>query len=83
MSDGRTHNPANVPLLVASENVSAEMKLGQELYGTSSPASVADLGENRNMSDLYVDLLKLYGASGGPIGDGAFKSTGRPSGILT
>ena len=29
MSDGRTHNSANIPLLVASQNVNNEMRLGQ------------------------------------------------------
>ena len=79
MSDGRTHNSANVPLLVASQNVAAEMKLGQEVYGTPN---VTALGENRNMSDLYVDLLKLYGVNVPSLGEGAYKSTGKASGIL-
>ncbi len=79
MSDGRTHNSANVPLLVASQNVSGEMKLGQEVYGTPN---VTSLGENRNMTDLYVDLLKLYGVNMPSLGDGAYKSTGKASGIL-
>jgi hypothetical protein len=81
MSDGRTHNSANVPLLVASENVANEMKLGQEVYGTA-PEAVTDVAQNRNMSDLWVDLLKLYGVSAPSLGDGAYKSTGKPSGIL-
>ncbi|MBX3222456.1 MAG: DUF1552 domain-containing protein [Labilithrix sp.] len=83
MSDGRTHNSANVPLLVASENVAGEMKLGGEVYGTPTPAGVTELGQNRNMSDLHVDLLKLYGVRVTSLGEGAYKSTGRPSGILT
>lgn len=82
MSDGRTHNSANVPLLVASQNVAGEMKLGQEIYGTPTPAAVTDLGQNRNMSDLHVDLMKLYGVNAPNLGEGAYKSTGRPSGIL-
>jgi len=82
MSDGRTHNSANVPLLVASENVANELKLGQEIYGTPTPAGVTDVNVNRNMSDLHVDLLKLYGVTVPSLGDGAYKSTGRPSGIL-
>ena len=82
MSDGRTHNSANVPLLVASENVANELKLGQEIYGTPTPAGVTDVNLNRNMSDLHVDLLKLYGVAVPSLGDGAYKSTGRPSGIL-
>src|SRR5690606_32633783 len=82
MSDGRTHNSANVPLLVASENVANEMKLGQEVYGTATPAAVTDVAQNRNMADLYVDLLKLYGVSAPSFGDGAYRSTGKPSGIL-
>ena len=81
MSDGRTHNSANVPLLVASENVSGEMKLGQEVYGAPA-ASVAMLGQNRNMADLHVDLLKLYGVAAPTLGGGEYKSTGKPSGIL-
>ena len=47
MSDGRTHNSANIPLLVASQNVGSEMKLGQEIMGT--PA-ITDVNQNRNMS---------------------------------
>jgi len=82
MSDGRTHNSANVPLLVASENVANEMRLGQEVYGTPTPAAVTELGQNRNMSDLHVDLLKLYGVEVPSLGEGAYKSTGKPSGIL-
>jgi hypothetical protein len=82
MSDGRTHNSANVPLLVASANVAGEMKLGQEVYGTPTPAAVTDLAQNRNMSDLHIDLLKLYGVSTPSLGEGAYKSTGKPSGIL-
>ncbi len=82
MSDGRTHNSANVPLLVASENIGGEMKLGQEIYGTTTPAAVTDPGLNRNMSDLHVDLMKLYGVNVPSLGGGAYKSTGRPSGIL-
>ncbi len=82
MSDGRTHNSANVPLLVASENVANEMKLGQEVYGTPTPAAVTDLAQNRNMSDLWVDLLKLYGVNVTSLGEGPYKSTGKPSGIL-
>jgi uncharacterized protein DUF1552 len=81
MSDGRTHNSANIPLLVASENVTGEMKLGQEIYGAPA-ASVTDLGQNRNLSDLHADLLKLYGKSPPALGAGEYKSTGKPSGIL-
>ena len=79
MSDGRTHNSANIPLLVASQNVGTEMKLGQEVYGT--PA-VTNLGQNRNLSDLHADLLKLYGVTPPALGAGEYASTGRPSGIL-
>ncbi|MBP9113673.1 MAG: DUF1552 domain-containing protein, partial [Polyangiaceae bacterium] len=78
MSDGRTHNSANIPLLVASQNVGSEMKLGQEIMGT--PA-ITDVNQNRNMSDLFVDLFKLYGVTRS-FGDGAYASTGNPSGIL-
>lgn len=81
MSDGRTHNPANVPLLVASQNIAGEMKLGQEVYGVPA-ASVNVLAQNRTMADLHIDLLKLYGVNPTSIGDSIFKSTGQPSGIL-
>ncbi len=79
MSDGRTHNSANVPFLVASENVTNEMKLGGEVMGT---ANVGALNENRNMSDLYVDLFKLYGINQTALGGGTYASTGKASGIL-
>ena len=79
MSDGRTHNSANIPLLVASQNVAGEMKLGQEVMGTSA---ITDVGQNRNMADLWVDLLKLYGSSVKTFGAGDYAATGRPSGIL-
>jgi len=81
MSDGRTHNPSNVPLLVASQNVANEMKLGQEVYGTST-ADINVLNKNRSMADLHVDLLKLYGVTVPSLGDGIFKSSGQASGIL-
>lgn len=79
MSDGRTHNSANIPLLVASQNVGNEMKLGQEVMGT---AAVTSLGQNRNLADLYVDLFKLYGINRS-FGAGPYASTGLASGILT
>lgn len=82
MSDGRTHNAANIPLLVASANVNGEMKLGQEVYGVP-PERVTVLGENRTIADLYVDLLKLYGVNVPAFGEGAYTSTGKASGILT
>lgn len=82
MSDGRTHNSANIPLLVASENVAGEMKLGQEVYGTAAGA-VTDLAQNRNLADLHVDLMKLYGINATTFGGGGYEATGRPSGILT
>jgi hypothetical protein len=78
MSDGRTHNPANIPLLVASQNVASEMKLGVEIQAT--PA-VTDVTQNRNLADLYVDLFKLYGVNQA-FGAGGYASTGRASGIL-
>jgi hypothetical protein len=81
MSDGKTHNSANIPLLIASANVSGELKLGQEIYGTS-PATVTDVQQNRNLADLYVDLFKLYGVSR-TFGADAYASTGKPSGVLT
>lgn len=81
MSDGRTHNSANVPLLVASQNVAGEMKLGQEVYGAPA-ASVATLNQNRTMADLHVDLLKLYGVTAPTLGAAQYASTGKPSGIL-
>jgi hypothetical protein len=81
MSDGAAHNPTNIPLLVASENVANEMKLGQEIYGVADPAMVAVNSANRNLADLYVDLFKLYGVER-TFGSGKFASTGMPSGIL-
>lgn len=82
MSDGRTHNPTNIPLLVASQNVANEMKLGQEVYGTPA-ASLNNLAQNRNLADLHVDLFKLYGIDmNKKFGGGEFMSTGNPSGIL-
>ncbi len=79
MSDGGTHNPANIPLLVASENVNNELKLGQEVLGAANPSVHA---ENRNLADLYVDLFKLYGIER-TFGAEDYASTGRASGILT
>ena len=79
MSDGGTHNPANIPLLVASENVNNELKLGQEVLGTPTPT---DHAQNRNLADLYVDLFKLYGIER-TFGAEDYASTGRASGILT
>jgi hypothetical protein len=81
MSDGRTHNSANLPLLVASQNVAGEMKLGQEVYGVPA-ASVGSHSSNRNMADLHADLLKLYGMTPPPLGTAEYASTGKPSGIL-
>lgn len=82
MSDGRTHNPSNIPLLVASQNVGTEMKLGQEVYA-SPAAAVTDFNQNRNLADLHVDLLKLYGVNKPTFGDAGYASTGKPTGILT
>jgi hypothetical protein len=82
MSDGRTHNSANVPLLVASQNAGTEMKLGGEVIGTATPAAITDVNQNRNMTDLHADLLKLYGVNPPALGSGAYASTGKPSGIL-
>ena len=82
MSDGRTHNSANIPLLLASQNVGTELKLGQEIYGTPA-ASVTDVAQNRNLADLHVDLLKLYGVAKPAFGQGPYASTGKPSGVLT
>jgi hypothetical protein len=81
MSDGKTHNSANIPLLIASANVGTELKLGQEIYGTPA-ASVGNFSANRNLSDLYVDLFKLYGVNK-TFGADAYASTGKPSGVLT
>jgi hypothetical protein len=81
MSDGRTHNSANIPLLVASQNAANEMKLGQEVFGTPA-ASVTELSQNRNLADLHADLLKLYGVSPPALGGGDYQSTGKPSGLL-
>lgn len=82
MSDGRTHNSANIPLLVASQNAATEMKLGGEVIGTATPAAITDVNQNRNMTDLHADLLKLYGVTPPALGAGAYASTGKPSGIL-
>jgi hypothetical protein len=81
MSDGRTHNSANIPLLVASQNVGAEMKLGQEVYGVPA-GSVTNTSANRNLADLHVDLLRLYGVRVPTLGAGPYQSTGTPSGLL-
>jgi hypothetical protein len=80
MSDGRTHNSANIPLLVASQNVAGEMKLGQDVMGT---ADVTNANANRNLSDLWVDLFKLYGVNKPTFGAGGYASSGKPTGILT
>ncbi len=82
MSDGATHDPTNIPLLVASQNIGNEMKLGQEIYGIANPAMVAVNAANRNLSDLFVDLFKLYGVER-TFGSGKFVNTGMPSGILS
>ncbi|MCA9668650.1 MAG: DUF1552 domain-containing protein [Myxococcales bacterium] len=82
MSDGRSHSPANIPLLVASENVSGELKLGQEIYGVDA-AKVSDKNQCRNLADLHLDLLKLYGVQKTKFGAGAYASSGKASGILT
>jgi hypothetical protein len=72
MSDGRTHNSSNIPLLIASQNVANEMKLGQELGVPNA---------NRNLADLHADILKLCGATPPALGGGEYASTGMPSGI--
>ena len=82
MSDGRTHNSANIPLLVASQNVANEMKLGQEIYGCP-PAGVAITSQNRNLADLHADILRLFGVNPPQLGAGGYESTGQPSGIRT
>lgn len=80
MSDGGTHNPANIPLLVASENTNGEvMRLGQEINATPN---ITDLNQNRNLADLYVDLFKLYGIDRTSFGGERWASTGQASGIL-
>lgn len=82
MSDGRTHNAANIPLLLASQNTANELKLGGEVLGVDA-GSVANFSANRNLSDIFVDLGKLYGLPNfTQFGAGAYASTGRPSGIL-
>lgn len=82
MSDGRTHNSANIPLLVASQNVANEMKLGQEIYGCP-PAGVAITSQNRNLADLHADILRLFGVNPPALGAGGYESTGKASGIRT
>jgi hypothetical protein len=82
MSDGRTHNSANIPLLVASQNVANEMKLGQEIYGCP-PGGVAITSQNRNLADLHADVLRLFGVTPPALGAGGYESTGQPSGIRT
>lgn len=46
-------------------------------------ASFTDKTQNRNLSDVYVDLFKLYGIDRPTFGEGTWMSTGAPSGILT
>ena len=82
MSDGRTHNAANIPLLLASQNTANELKLGGEVLGVDA-GSVANFSANRHLSDIFVDLGRLYGLPNfTQFGAGAYASTGRPSGIL-
>lgn len=79
MSDGRSHLSANVPMLVASQG--PELKLGQEIMATSA-ANLTDKAKNRNLSDVYVDLFKLYGIDMPSFGEEQWASTGVPSGVL-
>jgi hypothetical protein len=78
MSDGRSHNTANTPLLVASAGPG--LKLGGEVMGSATPAVLAS---NRTFADLYMDLFPLYGIDKTEFGEGAYRSSGRPSGIRT
>ena len=78
MSDGRGHNAANIPFLVASEG--PELRLGQEVIGTPDVTAYA---QNRVLADIYVDLFKLYGINRPQFGEAKDRSTGKASGILT
>lgn len=77
MSDGKQHDPRNIPLLVASAG--PELKLGQEIFGTTD---VANEEANRNVADLYMDLFPLFGIDKAVFGEGRFQSTGKRSNVL-
>jgi hypothetical protein len=77
MSDGRSHNAANAPYLLASAG--PELKIGQEVIGTPT---LTDERSNRSIADIYMDLFPLYGITRTEFGEGKDKSTGVPSGIL-
>ena len=77
MSDGRSHNNANIPLIVASAG--PELRLGEEVVAASN---VTDSTKNRNLADVYVDLFKLYGVDKPVFGEDQWQSTGTPSGVL-
>ena len=77
MSDGKSHDPRNVPLMLASAG--SELKEGQEIFGSTDFATEAN---QRNFADLYMDLFPLFGISKTEFGEGKYKSTGRASGIL-
>lgn len=78
MSDGRSHNSANIPMLVASAG--DQLRLGEEIVATPNYLNRA---QNRNLSDVYVDLFKLYGVDMPSFGEGEWRSTGQASGVLT
>jgi len=77
MSDGKLHDPRNIPLLVASAG--PELRLGQEVFGTRETKN-EDL--NRNIADLWMDLFPLFGIDQASFGEGRYKNTGLPSNIL-
>ena len=41
--------------------------------------SFTDKARNRNLSDVYVDLFKLYGVEMPSFGEGEWRSTGQAS----
>lgn len=77
MSDGTVHLPANVPMIFASDG--PELRLGGEIVGSTQ---LGNTEMNRNMADIFMDLSKLYGMNLPSFGEGRWKNSGTPSGLL-
>lgn len=71
MSDGNTHNTANLPVLLCGGGKG--LKWGEEIGSRNSP---------RPLSDLHLEILKLTGVTGvTSFGSGQMLSTGQNLGI--
>ena len=79
MSDGDKHVPKNIPMILLGA-ARGDIKFGQEVNVAPDPLNE---DQNRKISDLLMDLAKVYGVNVNSFGEGDGVSTGKTTGIFT